>query len=625
MSSLNRFYQQKRFLLPLALPVLLYFAVTLFWQSRKLYPITGDEPHYLLLTDSLVRDHDVAVLNNYMIDTPVKQATDLNLAAFENLSNHTVGQFSLHNVALPFLLAIPYAVAGVGGAKLFLALLAGLWPFLIYAALFEITKSRGWSVIVALTLAVGLPFSAAANQVYPDPLAGMIIFGLTWKLFPGLQSPAQQSLSRLRLIPFSLGIGFLPWLHIRFAAPAVLLLLARTYVTARHHTGKRDRLIQYLVPVIVLIVSLVGVGIYDYVAYSNFLGPYSQGSLGNSFRVSTMIFLGLHWDQAHGMFMQQPLLLLGLAGLAPLIKANWRGAILIALLYLSVILPNAMHPVWYGGFSFVGRFWWALVALWIFPLAFAVKALRQQRLLLLLLCSGGVLLQMWFATKWVFQDGFLLRQGFYFWSSRSFYEVPGLQEYLPSFKFAYDYLEHPPNYVFVMLGLLLIVSGWLWRRGAINAVANAWIGFLLVSAAAIALVPPMIGSWTLAASGLPSRIGTIEGDARVAHEKDGPGVLVYGPYTPLLAGFYELTWEYDSTDNSNPAIGHFDIVQGPPIVTVAEADLPPSSATHGEFKYRFSVNARQSLGPLFQFRLAYPGQGSLKLKRLVLTPISFDD
>ncbi len=49
-----------------------------------------------------------------------------------------------------------------------MALLAGLLPFLLYKVVRQVTKSKAWSVIVALTITIGLPFLAASNQIFPD-------------------------------------------------------------------------------------------------------------------------------------------------------------------------------------------------------------------------------------------------------------------------------------------------------------------------------------------------------------------------------------------------------------------------------------------------------------------------
>lgn len=617
------FLQKLPIELLLAVPVILYLTIAVYWQSKEMYTITGDEPHYLLVADSIVRDHDLRVLNNYMIDTPVQRAIKMKLYVPEQMAWHVQNEFSRHNPGLPFLLAIPYAIAGVTGAKMFMALLAGLWPFLFYKVLFQITESRLWSVILAFTLGIGLPFTAASNQIYPDLLGGAIILYLTEKIFGRFYGRYKQSLSLAMTLWLGALVGFLPWLHIRLLAPAILLLLAHIYSEAKQErTAPRNHHYMFASAVAVCLFALLF--IYNRMAFGKFMGAYGSDSVYLDLKDNLMIFLGFHWDQSQGMFIEQPLLLLGLVGVVPLIKANLRGAILLVLLYLSVLLPNAVHPAWYGGYAFTGRFFWTVVALWVFPVAFTVKyLLKRNRLLLKLLCACSIILQAWYALKWIFNDNFLLNQRFAVWISRSFFESTRLLFLLPSFKDFDLYLKHPANYVAVIAGLLLIITGWLWQHGTFAWLGKVWAAFLVAGVIAVLLVPVPNGSVSIGAQELPSNLGTLDGLTRVATEKDGAGTLTFGPYVKLLAGLYEVTVEYESSV-TDARVGRFDIVYSPGVVEVGAEDLPPSCVNQGMFKYRFEVRDWQSLSSSFEFRVWYAGHGLLRVKGLTIRPISFN-
>ena len=623
MKRIALFLQKLPIQLLLAVPVILYLTIAVYWQSEEMYTITGDEPHYLLVADSIVRDHDLRVENNYMIDTPVQRVVKMKLYVPEQMPWHVQNQFSRHNPGLPFLLAIPYAIAGVAGAKIFMALLAGLWPFLLYKVLFQITESRLWSVVVAFTLGVGLPFTAASNQIYPDLLGGAIILYVAWKIFGRFYGRYEAPFSLAINLWLGALVGFLPWLHVRLLAPAILLLSAHIYAEAKSkRTVTRTRHYLFAAAVAACLFALLFV--YNRIAFGKFMGAYASDSVYLDIKDNLMIFFGLHWDQSQGMFMEQPLLLLGLVGVVPLIKANWRGAVLLALLYISVLLPNSVHPAWYGGFTFPGRFFWTVVALWVFPLAFTVKyLLKRNRLLLKLLCAGGIILQGWYAAKWMFNDNFLLNQRFAVWTSRSFFENTRLLFLLPSFKDFDVYLKHPANYVAVLAGLLLIISGWLWQRGINALLGKLWAAFLVASVIVVLLVPVPNGSISFGAYELPSNLGTLDGLTRVATEKDGAGTLTFGPYVKLLAGLYEVTLEYESSGADDSRVGRFDIVYSPGVVEVGAEDLPPSSVNQGIFKYRFPVRGAQSLNSSFEFRVWYAGHGNLRVKGLTIAPISF--
>jgi len=455
----------------------------------------------------------------------------------------------------------------------------------------------------------------------------MIVLYLAWKIFVRLETEEKHPLSLKSLLWFGALIAFLPWLHIKLIAPAGLLLLALSYAEAkRHHAQTSVRLPRYLIPLAAFACSSLLLAIYNRVAFGSVFGPYDVGNSSRIVKEIVMIFFGLHWDQAQGMFMEQPLLLLGLFGIVPLVKANWRASLLFALIYLSILLPNSAHMAWYGGYSFVGRFHWTVAPLCVFPLAYAVKALlkEKQRLVLMLIVAASIILQVWLAIKWVFRDGFLIIEKVPVWASKSLYDDTGLLFQLPIFKDFDTYLRDPANYIFVALGLLIAISGWLWQRGKKSLLGKLWIAFAAIGLSVLALVPAPVGSLTYKPHELPRNIGSNDGLIRVATEKDQPGALMYGPYVQLLTGLYEVNLEYESADTPEAIVGHFDVVYSPGVRLVGEADLPSSEANNGLFKYRFSVRDSQSLTSHFEFRVWYTVHGTLRMKSLTIVPVSFD-
>jgi hypothetical protein len=603
----------------LALPVLVFVSVTVFWHSRGSYRITGDEPHYLLIAESLVRDHDLRVENNYRTDTPVQEATGLDFSRPEHFIPHTQNQFSRHNIGLPIVMSVAYAVGGVLGVKIFMAIIAGLWPFLLYGILFDITSSRIWSVVFALSLAVGLPFTAAGNQVFPDLVAGLIILFVVWKILARLRSKDQNSSSLLFSGAVALLIAFLPWLHVRFGPPAVLLLIA--YVISGGRSRWQGRLGQSLAPIAIVISSFVLLGIYHHIAFANIWGPYAGKDVTWQPQEILMILLGLHWDQSQGLFVQQPLFLLGLVGLPLAMKENLSAVIILALLYASVLVPSAMHTALYGGHSFYGRFWWPVLGLWIFPLAYTVRVLLTKARFLLILCvMSSIAFQAWLATKWITHDSFLVNRNLPLWASHSFLEGTKLPGYLPLFVDFNTYLKQPANYVVVAFGVLLMVTAASRRLGARRFLIPVWLAFFITAISVIIYIPPApFGTWFFQACDLPSKFGTIEGFDRVVNDKEGQGIFTYGPYVKLKPGIYKVKLNYESA-RSIVAPGRFSVIynQGNEVVG---AELP-ADTNNGMCEQVFEVNDSQSLNSLFEFRVSYNGRGYLKVKSITLTPVS---
>lgn len=632
----------------LALPMLFYLAVAGYWQWHDLYPITGDEPHYLLVADSLVRDHDVLVRNNYFAeDTAVRRVTGEGLSEPQHLAGHVQGQFSIRGVGLPLVVALPYYAGGemygVAAARMFMALLAGLLPFLLYRAAYQVIGSKPWSVVVALTFSLGLPFLAASNQIYPDLLAGMIILYVAERTFAIFRGGHERRISALSAFVVGVLISCLPWLHVRLLAPAMVLLLGYVYavVTARSdhapHSGRRG----WLVPVGTVALSLVLLGYFNHVAFENISGPWNSGNLRSGIRQTGMVFLRFHWDHTHGMFMQQPFLLLGLMGIAPLVKANWRAALLFGALYMSVLLPAAMNPTAGLGASFAGRYWWAVVSLWIFPAAFAIELLlRRGRAAVLSLCAASVVLQASLVGTWL-RSGLMYNNSGLMYNSENtpawlssttdFYARlfdPNLRAAelwlrLPLFRDLDSYLSHPPNYVFVSFGLLLAVIGWLWRRGATRWVGGTWVVFLVIGTSIVAFIPPAVEPLSFPAQALPGQTGTLNGDSRVATEGESRrGHLIFGPNVVLPPGSYELALEYESGSEPGAPAARWDVVSDAATNTIDSGDLPPSTTNGGTFTCKISVGEVLPPSAALEFRVWYPGQGNLKVERLTIAPLT---
>jgi hypothetical protein len=49
----------------------------------------------------------------------------------------------------------------------------------------------------------------------------------------------------------------------------------------------------------------------------------------------------------------------GLLFVVSFVRSNTAAGLFILVIYASLVVPNSMHPNWYGAFSFVGRFMWA--------------------------------------------------------------------------------------------------------------------------------------------------------------------------------------------------------------------------------------------------------------------------
>src|SRR5438445_2182550 len=90
---------------------LIAFLFTWTLTTHGKYSVTGDEPHYLMITHSLVQDRDLDLANNYARDDGRWFGHD-HLVAGPHVRISPGGQLlSVHDIGLPILLVPAYIVA----------------------------------------------------------------------------------------------------------------------------------------------------------------------------------------------------------------------------------------------------------------------------------------------------------------------------------------------------------------------------------------------------------------------------------------------------------------------------------------------------------------------------------
>lgn len=196
---------------------LLCFMALTPWVHRRWVP-TGDQPHYLLATHSLLTDHDADLRNNYIqqdyaayypadwLDPHVKKTTS--------------GRwYPLHDVALSILLVPAYAMGGHLGVIYFLNLIAALVAANTWWLAYELTSRRDAAWIAWLATTFSIPLLPYAFLVYPEmPAALLVLWVVRTLLRPTLAPPWRWMTAGAALL-------VLPWLVVRFAPIAVALSL----------------------------------------------------------------------------------------------------------------------------------------------------------------------------------------------------------------------------------------------------------------------------------------------------------------------------------------------------------------------------------------------------------------
>ncbi len=221
---------------------------------RGAITITGDEPHYLMVTRSVLQDGDFDVANQYA-DGNHRAIDPVPLSPVGATNEHR-GDGRLYHVRLPgqSLLILPaYALGalvaraaglssafgGYWAAVSFLVLLTSLFWALLFRLARDLTGSAMAALVAVLALSSLLPIVPYGSQIYPEMTAALTTLAAMWAIC--LARPN----IRAALVGAS-AIGILASLHQRFAIVALALAAAAVLIFWRRNADGRTVLMPFL-------------------------------------------------------------------------------------------------------------------------------------------------------------------------------------------------------------------------------------------------------------------------------------------------------------------------------------------------------------------------------------------
>lgn len=327
----------------------------------------GDEPHYLIIAQSLLLDGDLRIENNH-------QRADYrpylaNLPRPDYLRRGRDGQiYSVHAPGLPALVVPAFALGSYPGARLFMALIVALGGALAWHAAWLLTRSAaatwlGWAAVF-----FSPPLFFHSFTVYPDGAGATLAMAAVWLLARLQVDPVP--LSRWVLVSVGTGLALLPWLHSRFALIAAGLGLAVCLrLWPRPQRGQQLTAL-LAVPVLSAIAWFAFFKMF-YGAFSP-MAPY--GSVAQN-RLATLQpgLPGLFFDQQFGVIANAPVFAVALVGLLSLARRHRRLAAELTLVALPYVLAVASFVMWWAGYSAPGRFLTILLLPAVLPLAWVCQ------------------------------------------------------------------------------------------------------------------------------------------------------------------------------------------------------------------------------------------------------------
>jgi len=301
----------------------------------------GDEPHYLLIAESLIQDGDVDLKNQFE-ERAFSKFTSANLEPHTAPRSPKDKLYAIHTPGLAALIAPGYAAFGFAGAKatvsLVMALVVGLL-FFVSRSLFGDAAAN----FVFLLAAFASPLPVYANSVFPDSVATLPV---------ALTLACMMSTHPAFVAIASAAIALLPWMHPRFLPLAIVLALAITLRGGFSFVRSAASFAPLLVSLGLLLAHFQS--LFGRASLSAAYGPgfSSDVSLARVPWGASALIL----DRQFGLLLFCPVLLVGLAGAASLWKRD-RTVAILAIAAAGVLLGvGGSFSMWWGGASAPARF-----------------------------------------------------------------------------------------------------------------------------------------------------------------------------------------------------------------------------------------------------------------------------
>lgn len=320
------------------------------------HPLTGDEPHYMLLTESILHDGDINLFNNY-------QEADYLKYYPGQLSSHALPgkkgityQYSKHAPGLPILL-LPFYFIGenvnavILMVRLAICALTALLSLVFFLLVLDIVKNRCVSLLSWFVFSFCSPILFYSHLVYPEIPAALIMILLF------RQTIYKERASASVFLKSGLGIAVLPWLGVKYTALSAILFLIMAFPLIKS-IKKNGRQI-----ILLVFFPLVSAGLYFFYLWSLYgvfsplsiyRGVLSAGNLNPiltmnaSFSEILRTGLAFFFDQRIGIFIYAPVYMLFIAGIIFSYKRTRTIAYSLLVIFISYWFFCSLFPYWWG-------------------------------------------------------------------------------------------------------------------------------------------------------------------------------------------------------------------------------------------------------------------------------------
>jgi hypothetical protein len=337
---------------PRAAATLTFVAVLLAGQlavgmrASRTASVTGDEPFYLLTTQSLASDHDLDLADDYAHHEE-RRFWDGTVPLWRQMTADRRGRLlSPHDPGLSILILPAYVLGGLDGARRFLVVLWALAMALATLLAVRLRAPPMLAAVAAIAVGVGAPGIVYASQVYPEGPAALLVAAALLLITD----------DRARPILAAAVLIALPWLGFKYLPLVAVLAAAFAWRHSRRGHLSRQKLL------VALLVGLLAGAHYVWWHLHTFGGltPYASnivfsgegsarivadhlGQGGRSYRL-----YGLFLDARFGLFRWFPIALVAVAGIR-------RQNVLVATIVLTTVVVGTFASITMMGWWFPAR------------------------------------------------------------------------------------------------------------------------------------------------------------------------------------------------------------------------------------------------------------------------------
>ena len=315
----------------------------------------GDEPHYLMIAQSLLHDRDLQIQNNHDL---------IQYQSFwpNKLEPHFVRRglndqiYSVHSPGVAALVLPAFGLFGYLGAQATIIAAAAVTAGLVWWTAWLLSASAVAAWLAWAALSVSAPFVLHAFTVFPDA-PGALCVAAAVALLIKLEFRGPASVAWVWVAGSALAA--LPWLHTRFSLLAMSLGLVLGLRLLRERAVLAG---QFLIVPGVSAIAWFG---YFWVIWGTVNPSAPYGALTDlTWDHTPDGVLGLLLDQRYGLFATAPGYVSGIAGLVLLVRQRARLVVELTIVIVPYLMAAGSYGMWWGGFGGPARF---LVA--ILPIA----------------------------------------------------------------------------------------------------------------------------------------------------------------------------------------------------------------------------------------------------------------